>query len=199
MAQARCLQHASAPPPAPAGAPAAALAEGHPQAATAGCLPPTAPLSKPSTACPELDLVPARFWDMDSTALHGHGTEQAGRAPRGESDLRMPASGLACWYATRGIYRSERGQTRGNETQICSFLHVFICSLFTHLLMHSFNYSLLDPVFEEIGLLRFHYLAKRLCRSRYKPITIQYGKCCNSKILWQHSRGRHSIFLLHNY
>lgn len=114
----------------------AALAEGHRYAVPAGCLPPTAPLSKQSTACPELALAPARLQGVDSTALHGHGAEQAGPAPRGESDLRLPASGVVCWYVTMGICRSEWGQTRGNETHICSFLNVFICSL-----VYSFSYA----------------------------------------------------------
>lgn len=97
---------------------------------------------------------------MDSTALHGHGAEQAGPAPRGESDLRLPAAGLVCWYVTMGIYRSERGQTGEMKHTFALFYIYSFAHLFTHLLVHSFNYSLLDTVFGEIGLLRFHYLAK---------------------------------------
>lgn len=120
-----------------------------------------------STACPELDLVPVKLWGMeDNTAprkeLHGPPCWAGWASTNTENQTsvcQILALRAGMWPR---IFRKARETKREEENHhpfvffcIYSFTH-----LHTHLLIHSLNYSLLNTVFGETGLLRFHHLIK---------------------------------------
>lgn len=79
-----------------------------------------------------------------------------------------------------------RGATLGEVKQTFALFYIYsLAHLLTHLLMHSFNYSLLSTIFRETGLVRFHYLA-RDCMDRdtnqlqYNMASVIIAKYCGN-------------------
>lgn len=85
LAKTRCFLHASTPP-----STCQLSYSSHGRGPSSlwwlqGCLPPTAPLSRQSIACPEPDVVPVKLWSMKDKAVPGktptaHHAEQPGPA-----------------------------------------------------------------------------------------------------------------------
>lgn len=204
LATTRCFPHASTSSPAPANSPTEAMAEGHRlySDCRAAC--------HQWHHCPSRAL-PAQNWTW---SLSSYGT-------RRQHSCEKQLHGLPCWagwassktetqtsaWQTLALcavcgHRNLQKLEKPNEGKgnIHSFPHIYsFARLLPHLVMHSFNYSLLNTVFGEAGILRFHYLVKETSWIEMKTIIRQYGKCYNNKILWQQRRGRHSIFLLYKY